>query len=119
MLELCNKRGKMIVLCGIDGCGKTTIINHLLKEQNMDEVFKAMKHPPQEWFDNPRISAAFLDGDGDKMSVEELDYVLALDKKWSVKFLQIVKWERPFYSIDIFFRFLHIMLALELILCPS
>ena len=62
-------RGKLIVLCGIDGCGKSTILKKLSKNEN--DKFLLYKHPPKEWFDNPKIRAAYLDEEGIPIEDEE------------------------------------------------
>lgn len=65
------ERGKLIILCGIDGCGKSSIIDALTKEGEPLESYMVCKHPPQAWFDNPKIRAAYLDEEGEKIEDEE------------------------------------------------
>lgn len=64
-------RGKLIVLCGIDGCGKSTIIEHLSAESGFNDNFAIMKHPPKEWYENKKVRAAYLDDVGEKIADEE------------------------------------------------
>lgn len=82
-----KKRGKVIVFCGIDGSGKTAIINGI----NNNGEYETKKHPPQEWFDNPRVVTAFLDGNGEDAMTpeEELEYILDLDKKKEKEIIEI------------------------------
>lgn len=61
-------RGKLVVLCGLDGCGKTTVIEALKKNGVID--FTEMKHPPKAWFADPRMRAV-LDGPGEKITYDE------------------------------------------------
>ena len=76
------ERGKMIVLCGIDGCGKSHIINALTEKGQPFEDYLIFKHPPKAWYDNPRIRAAYLDGEGEKIKDEdELPLVYDLRKQ--------------------------------------
>ncbi|BDC94586.1 dTMP kinase [Treponema bryantii] len=66
-------RGKLIVLCGIDGSGKTSVINELVKKDKIYTDYIQMKHPPKAWYENQRIAAAYLDQPGEKISdAEEL-----------------------------------------------
>ena len=65
------ERGKMIVLCGIDGCGKSSIIRSITEKTGEFADYLKMKHPPKAWFDNPRIRAAYLDGEGEKIKDED------------------------------------------------
>lgn len=64
------KRGKLVVLCGIDGCGKSTIMEDVCRDNTIKNYLK-MRHPPKEWYENPKICAAYLDGDGIKIQDEE------------------------------------------------
>lgn len=75
-------RGKFIVLCGIDGSGKSSVIKSLTQEGAVFENFSVMKHPPKAWFDNPKICAAYLDGEGEKIEDEdEIAYVHELRRQ--------------------------------------
>lgn len=75
-------RGKLIVLCGIDGCGKSSVIRALTEKNEAYKDFEIMKHPPKAWFDNPKIRAAYLDGEGEKIKDEdEISYVHELRKQ--------------------------------------
>lgn len=82
-----SKRGKVVAFCGIDGCGKTTLIDEI--NNNNDKIVR--KHPPQEWFDNPRVIAAFLDCiDEDAMTTdEEIDYIYNLDRSKEAEIIKM------------------------------
>lgn len=108
MLET-RERGKFIVLCGIDGCGKTTIIEQIVQNQREGERFRLMKHPPKEWYENDRVKAAFLDGEGEKMSPqEELGFTLNLRKKTEPQMLSdLQKGENLLFHRYIFSLFVY------------
>ena len=106
-------RGKFIVLCGIDGSGKSSVIKSLTQEGAVFENFSVMKHPPKAWFDNPKICAAYLDGEGEKIEDEdEIAYVHELRRQEEKEImLPSCKILKILYSTAIFFHYTLIILA--------
>lgn len=75
-------RGYMLVFCGLDKSGKSLMIKKLEDRRSFSERYKILRHPPDEWFENPKIIATYLDGQGDKITPEEeVEYVINLRMK--------------------------------------
>lgn len=70
------ERGYMVAFCGLDGCGKSRMIRELQGKNFFGKEPCLLRHPPDEWFENPKIIAAYLDGEGEKITdPEEVEFV--------------------------------------------
>ncbi len=75
-------RGYMLVFCGLDKSGKSLMIRKLEERKCFSDRYKILRHPPNEWFENPKIIATYLDGQGEKIAPEEeAEYVINLRMK--------------------------------------
>lgn len=75
-----KNRGQFVVLCGLDGAGKS-VIQEYLNNESIKENIRIInaKHPPKEWYENPKIKATYLDGLGETMEdIEEVKYTTSL-----------------------------------------
>ncbi|TFH93149.1 dTMP kinase [Vibrio ouci] len=75
-----NNRGKLIVICGIDGSGKTTLeegIAHCLQEQGIDVL--QTKQPSDRYRNDPHVRA-YLDNGVRGISMEAMALLSAYDR---------------------------------------
>lgn len=85
-------RGYLVAFCGMDGCGKSRMIRELSNENFWGEKFTLLRHPPDEWFENPKIMAAYLDGEGEPISdTEEVEFVAQLREQKQPEILKKIE----------------------------
>lgn len=100
-------RGKLITFCGLDGSGKTTLINLLsnyLKESGLD--FELTKQPTKTMRKNPLFRKAIDEPFSDDVDYREISYMCAINKSQHTRLViepllsqgKIVISDRYFYS---------------------
>lgn len=99
-----------MAFCGLDGCGKSRMIRELTNENFWGEKYSLLRHPPDEWFENPKIMAAYLDGEGEPISdTEEVEFVAQLREQKQPEILKKVAageniiFHRYIYSLYTFY----------------
>jgi dTMP kinase len=67
-----NNRGSFIAFCGLDGSGKSTLIEGVTAWMNENGInYVCGKHPPDEWFSHPGIYKKYVLGETQEHSVDD------------------------------------------------
>lgn len=107
-------RGCFIVFCGLDGSGKSTLMEHVhqwLEERRITDVLG--KHPPKQWMDDPAIYNKYILGDTLQNEVDdyyEVDYTCRLREELQseimdqIRHKKVVLYHRYIYSLFTYYN---------------
>ena len=100
-------RGKLITFCGLDGCGKTTMLNRLRADLEKEQYKVSVTKQPTDFVRNSRIFRTYMDSPNhDEYDYRSLSLLAASDRLQHTNKIiepmlesgQIVLSDRYFYS---------------------